>query len=91
MESVDKLFKIGLLLLGLGFLTAYAYYRNPSGVTPNLSAGNSRYVLNVGNLGNGHIVYLVDTQEGTVFYAERTGANYDEPLAWKVSQPQPKR
>ena len=87
MTLMDKAFRIGLLLLGLGFLCVYAYYRSPSHAVPN----HPRFVTNVGNYGNGHIVYLTDTQEGLVFYAERTGATDNEPLIWKTSQPQMKK
>lgn len=87
MNSLDKLFKIGLLVLGFGFLGAYAYSHVRPAPAPNPSS-NVRYVMNVGNYLNGHVVYLVDTQTGTVFYAEKTGVNMrEESLTWRASQP----
>jgi len=88
MNSIDKIFRIGLLLLGFGFLNVYAHHLNKSSTYSNPSA-SPRYVVNVGGVGNLHMVYLVDTQEGTVYYAQSTADTLlnDKPLKWKVSNP----
>jgi hypothetical protein len=87
MTLIDKIFRIGLLVLAFGFLAVYAYYKNPAHAAPD----HARYVVKVGPRANGHIVYLADTRDGIVFYAERTGATDDQPLTWKTSQPQTNR
>src|SRR5205807_195632 len=88
MSSFDKLFKIGLLILGFGLLAVYAYHRNVSDVAINESQSH-RFNLNVGNFGNSHVVYLTDTQEGTVYYAVSDADTLldNKTLQWKVSNP----
>ena len=55
---IDKIFKIGLLLLGCGLIVAYIY----------VNAISPRYVVTVAGVGNLHVIYLVDTQKGTLYY-----------------------
>lgn len=88
MNPVEKIFRIGLLLLGFGFLAVYAYQQVHDGKATH-QPEDGRYAVTVGNTGSLHTVYLVDTREGTIFYAVSTAEVLvrNQPLEWKVSRP----
>jgi hypothetical protein len=88
MNSVDKIFKAGILIVAIGFLVVYAFSRRQSALTTPHLCG--RYSLSISNsTGPFYGIYMVDTQEGTVYYAERNLApsRSAEPVTWRITKP----
>ena len=82
---IDKIFKVGVLLVAVGFLFAYVYNRKPS-APPNNSTC-TRYTVVAGNNSDIYTIYIVDTQEGMVYYGRADGTLRDHPLLWRISNP----
>ena len=86
MNLVDKIFKIGVLVVAAGFLAVYGYSRRHPAHSNQPPCG--RYVLGVANgAGPYHTIYEVDTQEGTVYYADRSLLSRADPINWSATNP----
>ena len=86
MNLIDKIFKVGLLVVAFGFLGVYAYSRRQASHANQSLCG--RYVVTVSaNASVFHTVYEVDTENGTVYYAARNLLHLDEPIQWRVTNP----
>lgn len=87
MNSIDKIFKVGMLVVAIGFLVTYGYSRRQSALTNQHPCG--RYSLSISNTSVFYGIYMVDTQEGTVYYAERSSApsRSAEPVTWRFTNP----
>jgi hypothetical protein len=85
---LDKIFKVGILLIGIGFLSTYIYHGRSASVGTTTPC--NRYSLTTaGGERLFHTAYMLDTQDGTLYYAVATPNTIVEgkPLQWKIANP----
>ena len=85
--KADHVFRLVFVALVVVFL----YLCHSANASPkDATKETGRFELNVGPPGNGHVLYMLDRMTGAVYYAERTGANHQEPIIWQQSKPEGK-